>query len=225
MIYALSPTHIVRVITLLVMIAAWITLFRSSPAEAHDFLRQRGIIIGLVNAIVFLLTFRPIFLILYRLTWASHWWFPLLDGRWTGELRSNWPRIEAMMLAAKGARPKFDVLSDELPGSSERVTTLEATIRCSLFYVQIDICIPGTRRTSQTIFARPEWRRPFPPQLAYMYDQADHGSVAVTDAPRHRGAAVLDYDQSTGELRGEYWTNRQATKGLNTAGSLILKRA
>ncbi|MDE2466682.1 MAG: hypothetical protein KGO02_23645 [Alphaproteobacteria bacterium] len=225
MINALSPAWIVRSISFLVMLAAWASLLRVSPTEAFHLWAQRGTVIGIVNAVIFALTFRPIFLGLYRVTLAKYWWFPLLEGRWEGELHSNWPRIRAMMLAAKGAAPAFDALTDELPSGSEQITRLEATIKCSMFSIELEIRIPGTERASRTVFVRPQWRRPEPPQITYVYDQIDHGQVAVTDAPRHRGAAVLTYDASTGELRGEYWTNRQGAKGLNTAGSLILRRA
>ncbi len=225
MINALSPAWIVRGITLLVMLVSWASLLRISPTEASHFWAQRSTVIGVVNAVIFLLTFRPIFLALYRLSFADLWWFPLLDGKWTGELRSNWPRVRAMMMAAKGAGPKFDTLTDELPRGDELVTKLEANIKCSLFNMEIEIHLPGTERTSRTVFVRPQWCRPAQPQLTYVYDQVDHGQVAVTDVARHRGAAVLDYDRSMKELRGEYWTNRQGTKGLNTAGSLILRRS
>jgi hypothetical protein len=114
---------------------------------------------------------------------------------------------------------------DEVPGGGELVTAIEATITSSLFNLQMEIRIPGTQRSSRTVFVRPQWRRPEPPQITYVYEQVDHGQLAVTDAQRHRGAAMLDYDRLAGELRGEYWTNRQGARGLNTAGILVLKRA
>jgi hypothetical protein len=206
------------------MAVALASLFRTSHSAAADLWALQGPIIGVVNFIVFLLTLRPVFLRVYKMTWAKLWWFPLLEGQWTGELRSNWPRVHAMMLAAKGAGPHFDALTDELPDGGELITNLDATIRCSLFSIEMEIRIPGTERTSHTVFVRPQWLRPARPQITYVYDQSDQGAVAVTDAPHHRGAACLAYDANTEQLRGEYWTNRQGVKGLNTAGSLILRR-
>lgn len=225
MINALSPAWIVRGLSTLVMIFAWGSLFFSSPQEANHLWAARGTIIGAVNAFVLVMTFRPVFLWAYKLTRADLWWFPLLEGNWTGELRSNWPRIQAMMVAAKGEGPRFDALTDEIPGGGEQIVKLEATIRCSLFNVEIEIRVPGTERTSRSIFVRPQWCRPAPPQIAYVYEQADHGHLAVTDAPRHRGAALLEFNSSTGELRGDYWTNRQGARGLNTAGTIIFRRS
>ena len=225
MINALAPAMIVRAFSFVFMVAAWASLFVSSASEASDLWSARGTILGAVNALIFALTFRPVFRVGYRLIFADRWWFPMIDGEWEGELRSNWPRVRALMLAAKGDTPPFDALADELPGGGEQVTELEATITCSLFEVLMEIRIPGTERTSRTVFVRPQWCKPAAPQIAYVYDQVDHGAVAVTDAPRHRGAAVLEFDRKTGELRGEYWTNRQSPKGLNTAGSVIFRRA
>jgi hypothetical protein len=224
MINALSPAWIVRVLTLLVGAVALASLFFVSHKDASDLWAVRGTVIGVANVFIFLLTLRPVFLALYRLTWADRWWFPLLDGRWTGELRSNWPRVQAMMLAAKGGGPRFDALADELPGGGEQITQLEATISCSLFGIEMEIDVPNSERTSRTLFVRPQWCRPARPQIAYVYEQVDHGQVGVTDAARHRGSAVLEYDRARDEWRGEYWTNRQGTKGLNTAGVLIFRR-
>lgn len=225
MINALSPALIVRWLSLLFVAAASASLITSSPSDASQLWSARGTILGAVNAVIFALTFRWVFLRAYKLVHAERWWFPLIDGEWRGELRSNWPRVRAMMLAAKGEAPPFDALSDEVPGGGEQVTDLEATITCSLFEILMEIRIRGTERTSRTIFVRPQWCKPAAPQITYVYDQVDHGAVAVTDAPRHKGAAVLEYDRTTGELRGEYWTNRQGPRGLNTAGSVIFRRA
>jgi hypothetical protein len=225
MINALSPTIIVRSLTLLIAIAAFFAVAVRSLNSAFDLWAVQGLVTFIVNGVIALLTVRSIFLWVYKLIRADLWWFPLLDGEWVGELRSNWPRVRTMMLAAKHERERFDALVDELSPDETSVTPLNVTIACSLLTIEMTVRIPGTERTSHAHFVRPQWRRPAAPQISYVYEQVDHGHVAVTDAQRHRGAAVLDYHQATGELRGEYWTNRQGSKGLNTAGVLTLRRA
>jgi hypothetical protein len=223
MINALSPTWIVRALSILVLVLAGGSLAIRAPTAAISLWEYGDAIVSMVSLGVLMLTLRPVFLFLYRHSFADRWCFPLIDGEWSGELRSNWPRVHAMMLASKGERSPFDTLSDELP-DGELVTRLEATVTCSLLDIVMEVRIPDSKRFSRTIFVRPQWIRPSAPVITYVYDQVDHGDIAVTDAPRHRGSGVLEYDRSSDQLRGEYWTNRQASKGLNTAGSVIFSR-
>jgi hypothetical protein len=225
MINALPTAWTIRGVTLLVIALCVLALARGSPTTAaHLWGLQGDIVIG-VNALVLALTFPPIFRFVHRWTWAHLWWFPLLDGKWNVELWSNWPRVQAMLSAARGDAPSFDALTEELPPETTKPVHLEATITSSLFEVQMEMCIPGTERGSKTVFMRPQWRRPERPCITYVYEQVDHALVPVTDVPRHLGAGVLTYHKEADELRGEYWTQRQASKGLNTAGTLILKRS
>lgn len=224
MINALPATLAARIITGVIMMIAAFSLFKSSPADAHDLLKIQSSVLLVVNALIFALTQNIVFAGAHRAIFARYWWFPLLDGEWEGEILSNFPRVEAMLLAAQGKRPTFDTLSQELPQGSEQPIPVTATIRSSLFEIAITLAIPGTDRTSQTLFVRPQWKRPNAPRLIYMYRQTDRGRVAVTDTNEHFGAAILDYNGDRDDLSGEYWTQRQANKGLNTAGRLVLRR-
>lgn len=224
MINALPTAWTLRGFTVVVIVLCALAI-RSSPTEAGSLLAQQGKIVLLVNALVLALTFPPIFRFVHRCTWAHLWWFPLLDGQWDVELWSNWPRVQAMAEAARADGPRFDALTQDLPAEAMKSLHLEATITSSLFEVQMHLQVPGTNRGSRTIFMRPQWRKPKPPRITYVYEQEDHAPVSATDVPKHLGAGVLTYDKATDELRGEYWTQRQAAKGLNTAGTLILRRA
>ena len=68
-------------------------------------------------------------------------------------------------------------------------------------------------RTSETIFVKPEWRKPDKPRLYYLYRQREEGHVPVTDTAEHMGAAWLDYDAHSDRLNGSYWTGRKAEVG------------
>jgi hypothetical protein len=39
----------------------------------------------------------------------------------------------------------------------------------------------------------------------------------------HSGAGIVEI-MSNGELRGEYWTNRKGENGLNTSGTIVIRR-
>jgi hypothetical protein len=222
MISALPAAWVVRGTVVAVTLACWAVVYRSSPTAAGAILTEQGTIITGVNAVIFLLTIPPVFRFLHKLTLAHLWWFPLLDGEWDVELWSNWPRVQAMLAAARGDAPHFDALADELPDGAATPIRMTATIESSLFEIEMIMRVPGTERCSRTAVVRP--RRSKPPSMTYVYEQTDHAPVAVTDVPQHLGAGVLTYDKVTGELRGQYWTQRQAARGLNTAGSLILRR-
>ena len=48
--------------------------------------------------------------------------------------------------------------------------------------------------------------------------------MAATDPASHLGAGLLRYDEGRDELSGEYWTQRRADLGFNTAGTIVLRR-
>jgi len=222
MLYVHSPVAILRTVAALTFFLAVGALWLGDPDAARALLGLKGFVLAGPAALVFLLTVRPVFHIVHRTLGAGHWWFPLLDGVWEGEAHSNWPRIQALMEAARHDAPAFDALSDPLAaGASIPVT---ATIRSGLLDYSLTLRISGTRK-SETIFVRPTWMKPEAPRLAYLYEQCEDAAVEVSDVRVHRGAAILSYDLERDTLSGEYWTQRQAIIGLNTAGSLILRRA
>ena len=225
MIGALSPTWIVRVICGFTVALCAVVALGTSSASAQAVWKSSGIVVGLINFLILLLTFRSVFRRVHKVLHADGWWFPLLDGEWTGEVHSNWPRVHRMMLAARGEAPAFNTLTEELPpGQPGERTNVTAQIASNLFEILIELRIPGTNRLSRSVFVRPQWCKPSLPRLYYTYEQIDTGNVSATDAARHFGAAIVDYDTGTDELRGEYWTQRQGVRGLNTAGFITLSR-
>lgn len=62
------------------------------------------------------------------------------------------------------------------------------------------------------------------PELTYVYEQFDPGPIAVTDTKNHYGAGHLIYNAKQDQFAGEYWTQRNGDRGLNTAGTLVLRR-
>src|SRR5690606_17367977 len=79
-------------------------------------------------------------------------------------------------------------------------------------------------RTISTTLIRPCDGHPH--RLAYTYQQVNRReSIVPSDDNSFEGSAVLRIeDVESGELRGEYWTNRAWHRGLSTAGNIILRR-
>jgi len=224
MINALPATLAARVVTSVIIVICAITIFRNSPTNAHEFLSNQGTVLMVVNLAILALTNQTVFAGFHFATFARFWWFPLLDGEWEGEVLSNFPRVEAMLLAAQRKAPAFNTLTQELPDGLEKSIPVVARIRSSLFEMSIKMEVVGTARRSETLFVRPQWRRPDAPRLLYLYKQVDEGRVAVTDTSEHFGAAILEFDKEALRLAGEYWTQRQSNKALNTAGRLVLRK-
>jgi hypothetical protein len=223
-IYAWNPTAIVQCISLVTLALAALVLSLSSPESGIGLWHVHGIVLSLLSGGIFLLTVRPVFRWVHKRSFARAWLFPLLDGEWEGEVYSNWPRVHAMLEAAKGAVPRFDALADDVPAAFDMdPVKVSATIKSGLLDFEITTRMSSTRR-SDTIFVKPVWHKPARPRLYYLYRQQEDGKIAVTDAHEHDGAAYLDFDADTDTLSGPYWTQRRGDAGLNTAGRIRLWR-
>jgi hypothetical protein len=224
LLYVKGAEWLIRAITGLVLLLSALSIWRSDPKTGAAVWKSKEAVVGAIDLLILLLTFGPIFRLAHRLTFASYWLFPLLDGEWKGEIRSNWPRIKRMAEAAAGGAERFDTFIDEIePGEPGEVTPFEATITSGLFDFQIELRFPHDR-TSRTVFVRPEWHKPEPPMLSYVYRQKNMGEIVVTDAREHVGAAEVHYVKKNDLLTGFYWTSRQSHLGLNTAGVIQMHR-
>ena len=224
MIFALNRSLILSALVLLV-VAICVGLLSFGYAETpHDLLGWSSKIAFLISGIFVLLGIRPILRALHFITFAKYWWFPWLDGEWRAEIRSNWPKVQRMYLAAKGEGLKFDALAAPLTDADELVTMASVTIQSSLFEISIEIAPDGTNKVSRTRFVQPRWARPDRTELSYVYAQLDNAVLAPTDTRQHYGAGIVEYIERTGELSGHYWTNRKAQAALNTAGTITMRR-
>lgn len=223
MIYAKGAEWLIRAITGLVFILLVASVWRTDHTAAATVWESKEVVVGAIDLFILALTIGPFFRFIHKITGASHWLFPLLDGEWEGEIKSNWPRIDRMAKAAAGEAAPFDTYKDNVPsGLPGEVTPFTATITSGLFEFAIELRFPEDR-VSTTVFVRPEWHKPAHPLLSYVYRQKNKGDIAVTDTREHVGAAELHYE-SKDVLSGFYWTSRQSQLGLNTAGTVRMRR-
>lgn len=224
MINALPAATVVRAVTVFIVIICALLIFGPQSDQASELVKGMGTVVGLVNAVVLLLTWSPAFRLFHFCTLAKLWWFPLLDGRWRAQAWSNWPVIQATMEAAKGSASPFNPLLDT-PAGDRAPIEMDVVFKSTLLGIDMVMDVPGTRRGSRSIFVRPQWCRPALPTIYYVYRQEDHEPVVPSDAQAHFGAGILQHHPESGELRGTYWTERQHARGLNTAGTIILTRS
>ncbi len=150
--------------------------------------------------------------------------FPYVAGEWTGTISSNWPVKKAMMDAfVKGhtaqGNEKLDIAA--LGTESKRI---KVTIEADLFNVVMKLETLDKYSVSYSLYVQPQRGGALRcPRLAYIYQNDTHVPVN-TDAESHFGAAFLEVSQDGKTLEGTYWTARNWTKGLNTAGRIVLRR-
>ena len=226
LIFALNRSTLVTLLVLAVLAVVCVPLLFDQSATATEIWSRRGVVLLVLNLLIAALCIRPVFRVVHLISFGKTWLFPMLDGEWEAEIRSNWPRIKHMYGAARDGGPAFDAMRTELSDSEleESVTRAKVTIASNLLTMSLRLEPHASARISRTRFVRAEWRKPDMPEISYVYEQDDPGPVAATDARRHFGAGILRYDEVSDTLAGDYWTQRREDAGFNTAGSIILRR-
>lgn len=136
---------------------------------------------------------------------------PALDGRWEGELQSNWPRTQqggALKPAGLLVRPATMTIKARLLSVSVVLDTQDG-------YSTSKAVLVGVARDAASDRCR----------LAYIYENTTPNQEQ-TDESSHLGAAMLTLDERGGQeiLQGRYWTNRNWSRGLNTAGIACFRK-
>jgi len=224
MIFAMHRSIVLTALVLIVVALVAIIIAAGYASSPREILALRGTILLSLNGLLLLLCFRPVLWFVHKITFASGWWFPWLDGEWRAEIRSNWPKVKRTFEAARGDAPHYDPLTAPAPDDAEALTGATVVIKTTLLLMSIEITPDNTTKISRTRFVRPRWAKPERPELSYVFEQEDHGQVGVTDAESHLGAGLIRYDESRDMLSGEYWTHRRSDVGLNTAGKIVMRR-
>lgn len=226
MIFALSRSILVTIIVFLSVGTIAVMAQIHGASSSAQIWTQRGLVLGIVNALILALCVPQIFGVIHRLSFARYWLFPLLDGVWDAEIRSNFPKIFKTYEAAKSRGPRFDAVNDMLSPQEAAAGVIQATvtIRSSLISLSIKVEPLGSTRISRSRFALPLWRKPDLPEISYVYEQIDTGPIGPLDSRRHFGAGVVTYDEDSGVIAGDYWTQRRDDLGFNTAGTIRMTR-
>ncbi|WP_039011214.1 hypothetical protein [Pseudomonas brassicacearum] len=138
--------------------------------------------------------------------------FPPIDGDWLVTIRSNWNVVRQLSGQPTGAalfekQGKVTITS--------RLFGIRMKFQSDDKYSKSSTTIVGVRRDPEhgTI------------ELNYSYLNVTR-NPEVTDSGCHLGSARLEVHDGDGgvTLDGEYWTNRNWNKGLNTAGMIFFER-
>lgn len=164
--------------------------------------------------------------VLWRMIPAlNRWVFPDLNGIWLGTTGSNWPTIKKMFEAAQAHRTIDKIDKDELHSTPEQHDAIALQITASLFSIKLAAGLSSTDGQSCSVTAKPRRdQHSGRIHLNYVYEQSTP-DPSITDGDQHMGAAELTIDLDDLEKgEGVYWTRRSWKIGLNTAGSLELRR-
>lgn len=147
--------------------------------------------------------------------WPVRLWIPDIDGRWSGDLESNWAQVSARL---KGDYP--------VAGQPTQLVPVSVVIKARLLSVNMRLEADSRYSNSDTIAVSVSCHGAAGTlRLAYVYENHTP-NPEQTDSGHHFGAGYVDLlDRGdTQSFEGNYWTNRNWTKGLNTAGRIVLRR-
>jgi hypothetical protein len=138
--------------------------------------------------------------------------FPPIDGDWQVTIRSNWNLVR--QLTGQQAGDTLFTKQGKITITS-RLFSVRMKFQSDDKYSKSSTTIVGVRRDPEhgTI------------ELNYSYHNVTR-NPELTDSGCHYGSARVEvHDEKEGvSLDGEYWTNRNWNKGLNTAGMIFFER-
>lgn len=129
-----------------------------------------------------------------------HRWYPNLSGTWEGTIESN--------SSSPGTGTLITMRISQTWGSIEVNTTSDAQ---------------RSNSKTTTIEAFPEIQHGKP--ILWIVYEGKVTNPGPSDSPTYFGTSRAEYDQKSGELTVNYWTNRAWNQGKNTAGSITLRKA
>lgn len=211
----------VGVLAVLIFIAILWYAGSDSPLQSLKQITTAASITGLV---ILLIGNKWVFCPLWRLKPIQSFLFPYIAGEWEGQISSNWPVVKAMSSAfidGSEAHPSGEL---DLAVLGTMNKPIKVTIEADLFRIRMRLQTTDDYSTSQTIFVTPR-RSLGVAEVVYIY-QNDTPVPVNSDALNHLGAAYLKISAKHGQqvMEGTYWTARSWTKGLNTAGRIVLHR-
>ena len=150
--------------------------------------------------------------------------FPYVAGEWVGTISSNWPVLKAMMDGFTSTHSAHSIQELDIEKLGTEKKPIKVTIEGDLFRVVMRMQTLNKYSVSRTLIMRPQRGGSLTPPSFFIFTKMTLRRRSQSDASGHLGAAVLEVSADGLSLEGTYWTARNWTKGLNTAGRIELKR-
>lgn len=169
-----------------------------------------GVGLAIASALVAVLGQTSLFARICRLPFLREI-LPDLDGRWEGEVQSNWPRTQQREgLGSADLLPRRATITIKA-----RLLSVTVVLDTKDGYSSSKAVLVGISRDEASDRCR----------LAYVYENTTPNQEQ-TDESSHLGSAILTLGERDGQgvLQGRYWTNRNWSRGLNTAGIACFRK-
>ena len=211
----LDKTALTWVLFILFGVSLVINLALIQPDTVSELMRAIYTTPATVGFISLLLGATPLWRWLWgRIPQLNTWIFPDLNGRWKSEIHSNIAVMAEHHPDFKDVDPQ--VIKTLVPGEIEIVQ--------NWFRLFIRFDADDRYSTSNTLVVEPRKDRATGRfTLTYVYKN-DTPAPQQSDEQLHFGAAHVEIDADFQSMRGCYWTNRNASRGLNTAGTVQARR-
>lgn len=146
---------------------------------------------------------------------------PDLNGEWSVNQNSNWPRVKAL-LESEGA----DVASNQALMPIRGVLTMRMNVfRITGIYTAIDAQSGRPSRTGRSdIIAASLTRSGASPRLAYTAEAVVDNPLGTDTTKYHFSALLLFQPGRVTLAKGHYSTDRNWHTGLNTAGEMWITK-
>jgi hypothetical protein len=185
---ALQWKHVISILGGIVVVIYVGLSWWSSSSSAFESVKNASAAISWSAAFVWLVGNKWVF------PWLWRWWpiqaalFPYIAGKWTGEVKFNWPVIEAMRKAfIEGAapHPASELHVDHIGYGTKGI---KVAIEADLFHLRMVLTTDDGYSTSQSIMVGPDPRGSLTggPRLLYFYDNQTP-EEKVTDSSQHYG--------------------------------------
>ncbi len=236
--YALvSPSILVKIIGIsgiLIFSLIWISF---GHFDIITFIRITSISAMILGLLLWVIGATDVWRWLWRLGLRYHYFpdfghliYPDINGIWAGDIKSNW-EIHRARLAMENNKNDALVTFDSISSNSDNKENtndliepklLAVRIKSNWFKISITMETNDDYSTSKTITVIPlRAQGAGNPKLYYIYQNITR-SPQITDSAYHDGAAWFEIIRDPLKMIGLYWTNRNWTQGLNTAGTIDL---
>lgn len=150
---------------------------------------------------------------------------PPLLGQWHGTIRSNYPRVDALRTSARDASSDRKDADSPAFVDTHPLLVREASLQVvgSLWKIKVVLVTgpAGDRHQgirSESVVSRAIRTADGTIEVWYVYRAVNHDEPAGNDTKDHLGAAILTFGVEG--CTGVYWTERNWSKGMNTAGRM-----
>jgi hypothetical protein len=221
----LDLKRLISLFAVIALVAGFVGVYVAPPSDIQGFVHLASGATTVTVLVIIVVGETPLFHFIWRQNIVQKLFFPYLHGRWEGTIRSNWEVIRKIReYAGAGGAAALDEMNTDKLGYCEKEVVVE--IKASFLRVSMKLIPRDGYSDSFTVALKPvaegERGRPC---LYYVY-RANVKANVSTDSNWHYGAAWMDVKSEEGilSLHGVYWTDREWTRGMNTAGILEARK-